>query len=75
MLSNIANAVLAFAKRNPAVVSYVVSLGVAALAHYGLKVDATQLTAILLALLTWTHAGFHAATRKVPASPKGEHEA
>jgi hypothetical protein len=63
-LKGLIAAVAAFAKKNPAVVSYVVSLAIAALAHYGLHVTPAELSGLLAVLLTATHGWLHVATRK-----------
>jgi hypothetical protein len=64
MLSKLLNAVMAFAKKNPAVVSYVVSMGIALAAHYGLHVTPAELSGLLAVLLTVTHGWLHVTTRK-----------
>jgi hypothetical protein len=63
-LASVAAAIAAFAKKNPAAVSYVMSMAVAALAHYGLHVTPTELAGLLAVLLTATHGWLHVATRK-----------
>jgi hypothetical protein len=64
VLSKVLAAIAAFAKKNPAVVSYVVSMGVALAAHYGLHVTSTELVGIMSVLLTVVHGWLHVATRK-----------
>lgn len=64
MLSNILTAVLAFCKKNPAVVSWAATAGAAALAHFGFHASAGQIVAILAIVGSIAHLFIHVQVKK-----------
>ena len=67
MLSKLLAAVAAFAKKNPAVVSWALTMAVTLAAHFGFHVSAGTLTALVAIVGTLLHTYVHVATRKAKA--------
>lgn len=63
MLAQIYAAIAAFVKKNPAVVSYVLTAATAALAHFGFHVSATAMAGVMGVVITLLHAWLHGQTK------------
>lgn len=64
MLSKVWAAVAAFAKKNPAVVSWALTMAVTLAAHFGFHLSAGAMTALVAVVGTVLHTYVHVATRK-----------
>lgn len=78
MLNKILDAIASYANKNPAVISWLVTMGSAAAAKWGLNLDPAQIAAVAGVVMTLAHAWLHTQTRAIQAvivaQPKGEHE-
>ena len=63
MLNKILDAIAAYANKNPAVVSYVLTMAAGAAAKWGLHLDPAQIAAVVGVVMTLAHAWLHVQTR------------
>ena len=63
MLNKILDAIAAYANKNPAVVSWLVTVATAAGAKWGLHLDPAQIASVVAVVMTLAHGWLHTQTR------------
>lgn len=74
MFNKVLDAIASYAGKNPAVISWLVTMGSAAAAKWGLHLDPAQIASVVGVVMTLAHAWLHTQTRALqPVKPEGEH--
>lgn len=80
MLNKVLDAIASYAQKNPAVISWLLTVGSAAAAKWGLHLDSAQIGSVVAVVMTLAHGWLHTQTRAIqlnvqpgPDGP-GEHE-
>ena len=70
MLDKFLGAIASYVRANPAVVSWVVTVAVAAASKWGLHLDPAQIATVTGVTLTLAHAWLHTATKQLGKNPQ-----
>jgi len=76
MLDKVLAAIAAYVQKNPAVASWLVTVGTGLAARYGLHVTGQELIAVVATVMTLAHGWLHVQTKglgkpKAPSAPAG----
>lgn len=76
MLNKVLDAIASYANKNPAVISWLLTVGSGVAAKWGLHLDSAQIATVVGVVMTLAHGWLHTQTRAIQLNvqPHGEHE-